>query len=75
MRIMVITMLKFKNDMIEAAAEQLSVDLACSPFDFLKDTNTVVFSKFMYGRRIFNDEKDFFHLVTFGNGTVASVDP
>ena len=68
-------MLKFKNDMIEAAAEQLSVDLACSPFDFLKDTNTTVFSKLMFGRRIFKEEKDFFHLATFGNGTVASVDP
>lgn len=68
-------MLKFKNEMIEAAAEQLSVDLACSPFDFLKNTNTTVFSKLMYGRRIFKEEKDFFHLATFGNGTVASVDP
>lgn len=68
-------MLNFKNDMIEAAAEQLAIDLACSPADFLKESNTTVFSKLLYGRRNFNTEKDFFHLASFGNGTVASVDP
>ncbi|MEG0614631.1 MAG: GNAT family N-acetyltransferase [Oscillospiraceae bacterium] len=63
-----------KNDMLDAVAEQLSLDLACSPADFEKSQNTVTFSKIMFGRRNFQDEKDFFHIATFGDGAVASVD-
>ena len=68
-------MLTFKNDMIEAAAEQLAIDLACAPTDFLKESNTTVFSNLMFGRRNFKFEKDFFRIACFGNGAVASVDP
>ncbi len=67
-------MLEFKNDMIEAAAEQLSLDLACMPSDFLKEENTVVFSSLMSGRRCFKEENDFFRVACFGNGAVASVE-
>ena len=66
-------MFEFKNDMVEAAAEQLSLDLACLPTDFLKEENTVVFSSLISGRRCFKEQNDFFHVACFGNGAVASV--
>lgn len=68
-------MREFKNDIVKAAAEQLSIDLACRSYDFLESKNTIVFSKLMFGRRNFQDKKDFFRIASFGNGAVASVDP
>lgn len=68
-------MIYFKNELLEAAAQQLALDMACTPQDFLKDTNTVVLSKELFGRRLVTGGKDFFRLAGFGNGAVASVDP
>ena len=67
-------MSSFKNDMLEAAAVQLALDMSCQPEDFLNIKNTVTLSSLLSGRRIFRNEKDFFRIATFGNGAVATVD-
>lgn len=63
----------FKNDIIKAAAEQLSIDMNCSSKDFFSEKNILVFSKKMFGRRMIPPDKSFFHIATFGKGCVASV--
>lgn len=67
--------MNFKNDMIEAAAEQLALDFSCKASDFLKEESTITAAKQMYGRRIFKEIPDFFRAATFGNGTVLSISP
>lgn len=67
-------MTSFKNDMLEAAALQLALDMACAPDDFLSLKNTVVNSNLLSGRRMFRSERDFFRIACFGNGAVASTD-
>lgn len=65
----------FKNDILAAAAEQVAFDLACTAQDFLQDENTVVSALMVGSRRNFQEQKDFFHIATFGNGAVISADP
>ena len=66
-------MMSFRNDMLEAAAVQLALDMSCRPEDFLNIKNTVTYSSLLSGRRIFRNEKDFFRIASFGNGAVATV--
>ena len=68
-------MQQFNNDMLEAAAFQLALDMGCKPQDFLKSENTIVSSRLSIGRRMIRIDKDFFRLSTMGNGVVASVSP
>jgi len=68
-------MLSFGNDMLEAAAFQLALDMGCDPQDFLKSSDTIVSSRLSPGRRNIRPEKDFLRLATMGNGVVASISP
>lgn len=60
--------------MMEAAATQLAIDMACLPEDFFTMHNTVVEAAQLTGRRRFKTVGFEFRLVTFGMGAVASVD-
>lgn len=63
-----------KTDMISVAKKQLSLDLGCSPELFDSAENSIVISRLMEGRRQFSRENYFFHMATFGHGTVISAD-
>lgn len=65
----------FKNDVLEAAAIQLSLDYSCTKEDFLSDRTKIVNAKINRGRRNIVMEKKFFSLASMGNGVVASISP
>jgi len=63
----------FRNELIEAAAVQLSYDYACAKEDFFSYENKVTVSRLKDGRRHFKEEEDFFKIATMGRGAVVSV--
>lgn len=63
-----------RNDMENAAAKQLSIDLCCSPEDFFKSENTVSRPANQKGRRVFTDTPPFFRAAAMGMGTVICAD-
>jgi RimJ/RimL family protein N-acetyltransferase len=65
----------FRNELIDAAAVQLSYDYACDKEDFFNYENKVTISRLKEGRRHFKEEKDFFKIATMGRGAVVSADP
>lgn len=64
-----------KTQTIKMAMEQLALDLACAPDDFLRQENTIVTYKQLEGRRVFSAEDYFIKIATFGRGAVVSANP
>lgn len=52
--------------------EQLAIDCNCSSEDFKNEKTTIVESKNVKGRRIFNKGEFFFKMATFGRGSVVA---
>lgn len=52
----------------------LAVEYNCMPEDFLKKENVLTISTINEGRRVYSDEKYFFHMVTAGANAVVTAD-
>lgn len=63
-----------KSEVQLMARMQLAKDLACSPRDFTRPSNTVMPFQVQEGRRPFQ-EREFLYVACFGRGAVFSVDP
>ena len=61
-----------KSKVLRMAMEQLSLDLVCSPGDFLKSENTITAYKQLEGKRMFSTEDYFIRIAAFGRGAVIS---
>lgn len=52
----------------------LSLEFNCGPDDFLKPENVLTVSELHEGRRIYSEEKYFFHMATMGGNAVVTAD-
>jgi len=52
----------------------LSKEFNCTPLDFTKQENILTVSALQEGRRIYSNEKFFFHMVTTGNNAVLTAE-
>lgn len=52
----------------------LSKEFNCSPLDFTKQENILTVSALQEGRRVYSNEKYFFHMVTTGNNAVLTAE-
>ena len=64
-----------QEKIIRIAMEQSAIDLCCSPEDFLKEENVVVYSGESENCRKYLKLPFFCNLVSYGNNLVASLDP
>lgn len=60
----------FRKELLEL----LSLEFNCSPEDFLKEENILTASQLHEGRRVYQKEKYFFHMVTMGGNAVVTAD-
>ncbi len=56
-------------------AQQLSIELNCSPDDFFAEKDVLTVPAENPGRRVYIEKKPFFQMVTFGGNAVISADP
>lgn len=54
--------------------ELLSLEFNCTPEDFSRRENVLTASALHEGRRVYSNEKYFFHMVTMGGNTIATAD-
>lgn len=54
--------------------ELLALEYNCTPSDFLRDENVLTVSALREGRRMYEKEKYFFHMVTAGRNAVVTAD-
>ena len=64
-----------REELLHAAVEQSVRDCGCLPEDFFKEENTVLSPLDRDGAKKYLKEPPFCHLVCYGNGVVAAVDP
>ncbi len=58
----------------EALYNLLSLEYNCAPDDFLKKENVLTVSALREGRRVYSNEKYFFHMATTGGNAVVTAD-
>ncbi len=63
-------MSKYQNELYKL----LSLEYNCTPEDFSKAENILTISKLNVGRRAYNPDKYFFHMVTLGGNAVLTAD-
>lgn len=63
-----------KSNYFDSLRKLLALEYNCAPEDFLKKENVLTVSKINEGRRIYSDEKYFFHMVTTGANAVVTAD-
>lgn len=61
-----------KKEVIEIAKTQLALDYSCEVLDFEKEVNTVVESKLIDGRRIYDNDGCALKVLCFGNKAIIS---
>ena len=64
------TMKDYKKELYS----QLSFEYNCSPEDFQKQENIITISTLHENRRMYSDEKYFFHMVTTGSNAIITAD-
>ena len=59
---------------LKELTELLALEFNCSPDDFSKQENILTVSQLHDGRRVYQKEKYFFHMVTMGGNAVVTAD-